>query len=135
MCVELICCVINCEDSLKTILECALRPEFLKKIDCKIFHGLQLPLCVVSIFLKFDEVIVEYFVYKRVFGFPPFCFSYFLIKLFLFQSKAKNVVKKINQNFTSNKLNEKKSEHPFVKKLICEHFTPSLFYFEIFMGR
>ena len=39
-------------------------------------------------------------------------------EVFLFQSKKKNPIKDINQNFVSNKLNEKKSEHPFVKKLI-----------------
>ena len=70
---------------------------------------------VVLIFFKFDEVIVEYFVYKRVFGFPLFSFYYPFMKLFLFQSKAKSEVKDINQNFTSYKLNEKKSEILFVK--------------------
>ena len=33
---------------------------------------------VASIFLKFGEVKVEYFVYKKVFGFPPFYFITFL---------------------------------------------------------
>ena len=65
---------------------------------------------VVSIFLKFGEAIAGYFFYKSVFGFPPFCFYYLLIKFFLFQSKGKNAVKDINQNFTSSKLNKKKSE-------------------------
>ena len=36
-------------------------PEFLQKIDYTIFHDLQLPLYIVWIFLKFGEVIVEYF--------------------------------------------------------------------------
>ena len=78
---------------------------------------------IASIFFKFGEVTVEYFVYKSMFGLPPFCFYYIFIKLFLFQSKTKNVVKDMNQNFTRNKLNEKKSEHSFVKKVICEHLT------------
>ena len=65
---------------------------------------------VVSIFLKFGEAIVGYFFYKSIFGFPPFCFYYLLINFFLFQSKTKNAVKDINQNFTSSKLNKKKSE-------------------------
>ena len=66
--------------------------------------------------MKFGEVINEYFVYKTVFGFSPFCFYYIFMKLFQYQqSKTKDAVKDINQNFTSNKLNEKKSEHPFIK--------------------
>ena len=73
---------------------------------------------VASIFLKFDEVIIEYFVYNRMFGFPPFPFYYLFMKLFLFLSKKKSAVKDINQVFTSIKLNEKKSKHYFVKKLM-----------------
>ena len=86
-------------------------------------------------FFEFGVVIVEYFVYKRVFGFPPFCLYYFFMKLFLFQSKTKNAVNDINQNFTSNNLNKKKSEHPFLKKLIFEHLTLSMISFESFMRR
>ena len=44
----------------------------------------------------------------------------------------KNVVKGINRNFTGNKLNVKNPEHPFVKKLICEHLTSYLVSFEFF---
>ena len=69
---------------------------------------------IASTFLKFRMVIDEYLVYKRVFGFLPFCLYY--IKK-----------RKINQNFTSSKLNEKKFEHTFVKKLICENLMPQLF--------
>ena len=69
-----------------------------------------------------------------MFGFPPFCFHYVFLKLFLFQSKLKNVVKDKNQNFTSNELDEKESEHPFLKKLISEYLTLSLISFEIFVG-
>ena len=90
---------------------------------------------VASFFFEFGVVIVEYFVYKRVFGFPPFCLYYFFMKLFLFQSKTKNAVNDINQNFTSNNLNKKKSEHPFLKKLIFEHLTLSMISFESFMRR
>ena len=46
---------------------------------------------------------------------------------FFIPVKNKIVVKDKNQNFTSNKLNEKKFEHTFVKKLICEHLMPRLF--------
>ena len=75
--------------------------------------------CDTSIFLKLGEIIVEYFVYKRMFGFPPFYFFYLFMKLFLLQSITKNPVNDIpNQNFTINKLNEKNSEHSFVKKVI-----------------
>ena len=78
-----------------------------------------------SIFLELGEIIVEYFVYKRIFGFPPFCFFYLFMKLFLLQSITKNPVNDIpNQNFTINKLNEKNSEHSFVKKVIWEHLKP-----------
>ena len=111
------CCVINIGYTLKAALECVLWTGFLQKIDCTILHELQLPLyCLILFFFEFSEVIVEYFVYKRVFGFHPFCFYYLFMKLFLFQSKTKNAVKDINQNFTSSKLNEKKSERPFCKK-------------------
>ena len=81
---------------------------------------------VALIFWKFGEAIVKYCV-KSVFDFPPFCFYYLFMKLFLFQSKTKYAVKDKNQNFTSNKLNEKKFEHTFVKKLICENLMPQLF--------
>ena len=43
------------------------------------------------------------------------------------------MVKDINQNFTFNKLNEKKSEHRCVKNLICEYLTPQLISFETFI--
>ena len=71
---------------------------------------------VASIFFKFGEVIAEYFIYEWVFGFTPFCCYYLFMELFVFQSKTKIAVKYINQNFTSNNLNKKKSEHPFIKK-------------------
>ena len=48
---------------------------------------------VTSIFLKFGEDIVEYFVYERISAFPHFIFIIFFTKLFLFQSKPKNAVK------------------------------------------
>ena len=57
-------------------------------------------------------------IYQRVFVFPPFCFNDIFI--FLFQSKTKITVKDINQYFTSSKLNKEKSEHSFVKNLICD---------------
>lgn len=46
---------------------------------------------------------------------------------FLIPDKNKIAAKGKNQNFTSNKLNEKKLAHTFVKKLICEHLMPQLF--------
>ena len=61
---------------------------------------------LVSIFLKIREFIVEYFVYKRLFGFESFS-----MKVFLFQSKTKNTVKDIN--YTSNKMNKK------IQKYFC----------------
>ena len=121
MCVELICCVINSSYSLKVTLECFMDGIYNKlTIHSSVNSNYRY---VASVFFKFGEVIVEYFVYKRVFGFPPFCFSYLFMKLFLFQSKTKNVVKDVNQDFTSNNLNKKNSEHTFVKKLLCEHLT------------
>ena len=113
MCVELICCVLSSACSVKATLEYVLWPEFLQKIKCTIFDEFLLSL-VASIFLIFGEAMVEYFVYKTVFGFPLFCFYYFFMKFFLFQSKTKNAEQDIDRNFT--KLNEKKSEHPFAKK-------------------
>ena len=109
---------------LKAILECVLWLGFLQKItlqsSMRSNHHY-----VASIFFKFSEnsFLIEYFVYKRVFGFPPSCFYYVFMRLFLFQSKTRNAVKDINQNFTSNELDEKQSKHPFVKKRICEHLT------------
>ena len=38
--------------------------------------------------------------------------------------KKKNAMRDINQIVTTNKLNEIKSEHSLVTKLICEHLTP-----------
>ena len=70
---------------------------------------------IASTFFKFVKGIVEYFVYKSVFGFPSFCFYYLFMKLFLFKSKTKNTVMEIYQNFANNKLNVKKSEHTFTK--------------------
>ena len=43
-------------------------------------------------------------------------------------------MKNLNQNFTSNNLNKKKSGNLFIKSLICEHLTLSLISFEIIMG-
>ena len=45
---------------------------------------------VASIFLKFGEVKVEYFVYKKVFGFPPFYFITFLWS-FVYSSQKQKV--------------------------------------------
>ena len=42
--------------------------------------------CDVSIFLKYGEIIVKYFFYKKIFGFPPFCF-YYLFEAFSIQAK------------------------------------------------
>ena len=53
-----------------------------------------------------------------------FDFANFFMKLFLLQLKTKNAVKDINQNFTSNKLSEKKSKQLFAKKLIFEYLVP-----------
>ena len=36
---------------------------------------------------------------------------------------------------TCNKSSEKKTEHPFIKKLICEYLTPQAISVNIFMGR
>ena len=94
MCVEIICCVLSSACSVKATLEYVLWPEFLQKIKCTIFDEFLLSL-VASIFLIFGEVMVEYFVYKTVFGFPLFCFYYFFMKFFLFQSKTKNAVQDI----------------------------------------
>ena len=94
MCVELICCVLSSAYSVKATLEYVLWPEFLQKIKCTIFDEFLLSL-VASIFLIFGEVMVEYFVYKTVFGFSLFCFYYFFMKFFLFQSKTKNAVQDI----------------------------------------
>ena len=107
---------------LKATLECVLCPNSYRRLtiqsstSCNYRYN-------ASIFFEFGEVIAKYFVYKRIYGFPPFCFYYLCMKLFLFQSKTKNGVKEVDQNFTSNNLNKKKFEHPLVKKLICEHLT------------
>ena len=91
--------------SLKATLECILCRDLYRKLTVQSSIGSDYRL-VASIFLRFGEVIAEYFVYKKLFGFPPFCFHYLFMKVFQFQLKTK---------ITSNKLNEKKSEHPFVK--------------------
>ena len=70
---------------------------------------------VAIIFLNFVEVVVEYFVYKIVLNFPRFCLYYLFMKLFLFQSKTKNAVKDINQNFPQKNLNKKKSKYSISK--------------------
>ena len=49
----------------------------------------RLTLCSYNLF----EIWRGYFIYKRVSGFLPFCIYYLFMKLFLFQSKPKNVVK------------------------------------------
>ena len=66
--------------------------------------------------------------------FPPFCFYYIFMKPCLSQPKTKNAVKDIIQNFTSNKLNEETSEHPFVKKLSLWIFGTSTDFLWCFMG-
>ena len=46
---------------------------------------------------------------------------FLFIRHFLFQSKTKNAVKDINQNFTINNLNKKKSDHYTLRKrYFCE---------------
>ena len=52
---------------------------------------------------------------------------YLFMKLFLVHSKTKNTVKDKNQNFTSIKLNDKKSEYSLAKKVICECLAPYWF--------
>ena len=106
--------------SLKSTLQCVLRLEFLQKIDFATSMSTDYYYAP-SLFLKFGEIIVEYIVYKSLFGFPLFCFYYHFMKAFLILSKTKNLVKDINQIFVSNKLNEKKIEHSFAKRLLCEH--------------
>ena len=88
----------------------------------------------VSVSLKFGDIIFEYFFYKRVFGFLPFYFYYIFEKIFLFQSKTKYLLKYVNQNFTSNKLNEKKSE-PFCKKANLWKFGGLTNFFWNFYGK
>ena len=62
-----------------------------------------------------------------MFGFSPLCLHYLFMKIFLFHSKTKNTVKDKNQNFTSIKLNDKKSEYSLAKKVICECLAPYWF--------
>ena len=119
ICLELICCVTNSGEILKATLEYVLWLEFLQTLQSSISSNYHY---VTLIFLKFGKVIAEYYVYKIVFGFPLFLFFYLFKKSFLFQSNTKSTVKDVNQNFTSNKLNDKK--HSFVNKLICEYLTP-----------
>ena len=58
MCVELICCMINSNYSLKVIKEYVLWPRFLK-IDCTIFHELLLPLFCFNIFeMWWDQILI-----------------------------------------------------------------------------
>ena len=124
MCVELICCVINSGYSLKATCFASVFCgwDFYRRLTVQSSTSSNYR-CVASNFFKFGEDIIEYFFYKTVFGFPPFCFYHLFMKIFLFQSKTKNAVKDISQNFTSSNLDKKKSEHPFVKKLTCGHLT------------
>ena len=89
--------------------------EFLQKIDCTIFHELQLPLCCFSLFKIWWGHRWILCLQKGVQLSSVLLLLHFM-KFFLSQSKTKNTMKDINQNFTSNKLNEKKSEYPFSKK-------------------
>ena len=58
--------------------------------------------CDASIFLKYGEIIVKYFFYKRIFGFPPFCF-YYLFEAFSIQAKKSSFVSgnRPRENFLS----------------------------------
>ena len=122
ICVEFIYCVINSDYSLKATLSVFCGRNFYGRLTVQSSMSSNYSY-VVSISLKFCEVVVKYFLYKRIFGFPPFWLYYLFMRLFLIQSKSKNSVKDINQNFTSNKLNEKNFEDLFVKNLICEYLT------------
>ena len=62
-----------------------------------------------------------------MFGFSPLCLHYLFMKIFLLHSKTKNTVKDKNQNFTSIKLNDKKSEYSLAKEVICECLAPYWF--------
>ena len=108
-CVQLICCVLNSSYS------------FVAGIFIEVYllnHQWAPTTVTLQCFLKFVEFIVEYFVYKRVFCFPPFCFYYLFMKLFLFQSKTKNTVKDISWGMNWIR---KIPKTLFVRKLICEH--------------
>ena len=58
---------------------------------------------------------VEYFIYKWVFGFPPFYF-YYLLSSFFYPSE--NCGEGHKSKFHEKQIEWEKSEHPFVKKLI-----------------
>ena len=79
---------------LKGTLKCVLWLGFLEKIDCTIFHELQLLLQFFTLF-KIWWGHSWILCLKKLFSFPPFSFYYLLIKLYLFQSKKKNAVKDI----------------------------------------
>ena len=112
VCVELTCCVISSRYNLELKLECVLWSRFLQKI-------------VINLFQSFWNFLRLNTLYTKGYStFLRFAFVAFFLKLFLFQSKTKYAVKDIIQIiFMSNKLNEKKSEYRFLKKLICEHLT------------
>ena len=107
---------------LRTPLKWVLWPGFLQKIDWQSSTSSN-DRYVASTFFKFGEIIVEYFT-KGCFAFLRIAFITFLWSFFNSSQKRKiRAMKDIKRNFTSNNLNQKKSEHPFVKKLICEHLA------------
>ena len=89
MCHELICSVINSGHSLNATFECVLWPVFLQKINCTIFHELQLLLCC-SNFFEIWWGQSWRLCLQNTLQFPSVCFHYLFTKLFLFQSKTKN---------------------------------------------
>ena len=119
--------------SLNATLEYVVWLGFLQKINCTVFHKLQLPLCFFNHF-EFWQVHSWIFCLQKVFGFPPFYFCYLFMKLFLFQSKTKDTVKDINQIFAI-KLNEKKIRTSFRKKANLWAFGTLTDFFWNFCGR
>ena len=115
-----VCCIMNNGYSCQaTTYKLTLQLGLFQKTDSNIFLYIRLPLHVALIFAKFGELIVNNLIHKRVFGFPPFCYGYLFIYNYLFYlqllqspSKTKNTVKDINQNSTSNKLDENKKKNP-----------------------
>ena len=93
---ELIYCVINSEYSLKATYDCALHMEFYKRLMVQSSMSSNHNHIVAIFSLNLVMRIIEYFVYKRVFGFPTFCLYYLFMKLFLFQSKTKDTVNGID---------------------------------------
>ena len=85
-------------------------------------------------FLKLGEVIVEYFVYKRVFGFPLFCFCYLFMKFFL-PVKNEKYSKIGKVKFHEQQIEWKKNlKTLYDKKTNFKTFDTFVFLFEIFVG-